>query len=171
MTHVRHGLRPKIAIAAVAATIVALLVAGCGGGTSSSSAESASARSPMVAQADAICKVVNARRKAADEQVGAVTSDAALAKVAQIAPYLAAIERNAIIKLRKLTPPADVAPAWQKVLAGAELLSVNAGKLNEDAKAKNLKGAEAVIKADQKSEKELFAVAKKAGFRHCGRNA
>jgi hypothetical protein len=163
-------LRPTIAPAAVAATIVALLVAGCGGSSNGNTTASASAKSPMVARADALCKTLNERRKAANKQVGAVTSIASLRKVAEVAPFLQAFERNTLAELRKLTPPSELATAWQKILAGAELLTERAGKLGASASAKNLKAVEALIKEDQTIEKELIPIATKAGFKHCGRN-
>jgi hypothetical protein len=166
-------LRPTIAIAAVATAIAVLLAAGCGGSSKSISggtAASASAKSPMVARADAICKVMNEHRKAANKEVGAVTSVAALKKVAGIAPFLQAFEHNAVIELRKLTPPSALAPAWRKILAGTELLADHAGKLGTEASAKNLKAVEVLIHEDQKSEKELIPIATTAGFAHCGRN-
>ncbi len=170
MTHV---LRPTIAPVAVATTIAVLLAAGCGGSsqsTSNAGAASASAKSPMVARADAICKGMNERRKVANKQLGAVTSVAALKKVAKIAPFLQAFEHHAIIELRKLTPPSELAPKWRRIVAGAELLDVNAGRLGTAATAKNLKAVEVLIHEDQKSEKELIPLAAKAGFKHCGRN-
>jgi hypothetical protein len=178
-----NALRPTIATAALATTIVALLIAGCGGGGSSSSKSTggggtnanpvaaASAKSPVVARADAICKVLNERRKAADKQVGAVTSVAALSRVAEVAPLLMVFEQNEVIALRKLTMPSQVAPAWQQLLAGASLLAEHAGKLGEAAKAKDLKTVEALIKEDLTIERELVPIATKAGFKHCGRNA
>jgi hypothetical protein len=161
-------LRPTIALAAVATTIAVLLIAGCGG--SSNPVAAASAKSPMVAHADAICKRLNARRKAANKRVGTVTGVAGLAKVAAVAPELVAFERDAIAELRKLTPPQEVASSWRKILAGAELLAEHAEKLGEAAGAKNLKAVETLSKEDEQSEKELIPIATKAGFKHCGRN-
>ncbi len=164
-------LRPRIAPAVLATAIAALLVAGCGaGGSAGNPTASASAKSPMVVRADAICGSLNARRKAANQRVGAVTSVAALAKVAEIAPGLVAYEHSAIAELRKLIPPSELASAWQKILAGTELLAEHAGRLGEAAKAKDLKAVETLIKEDQKSEKEMIPVATSAGFKHCGRN-
>jgi hypothetical protein len=157
-------LRPTIALAAVVTTIVALLIAGCGGSSSAS-------KSPMVAQADALCKTLNERRTGANKEVGAVTSVAKLRKVAELEPFLQAFERNTLAKLRTLTPPSEIAPAWQRILAGAELLAEHAGKLGAAASAKNLKAVEILVKEDQQSEKELIPIATKAGFKHCGRNA
>jgi hypothetical protein len=124
----------------------------------------------MIAKADAICKPLNARRKAANKQAGAVTNATALSKVAAIGQGIVAAERSAIAQLRGLTPPSDLASAWRKILAGAELLAGNTAKLGEAAKAKDLKRAEVLIHEDQQSEKALIPVAAKAGFRHCGRN-
>jgi hypothetical protein len=162
-------LRPTIAMAAVTTTIAVLLAAGCGSGSNGSTA-SASAKSPMVARADAICKTMNERRNAANKEVGAVTTVASLKKVAEIAPFIQAYEHNAVIELRKLTLPSELASVWQKILTGAELLSEHAGKIGTEATAKNLKAVEVLIHEDQKSEKELLPLAIKAGFKHCGRN-
>lgn len=167
-------LRPTIAMAAVATMIAVLLVAGCGGSSKSTSSNGstapASAKSPMVAKADALCKTLNEHRNAANKEVGAVTTVASLKKVAEIAPFLQAFEYNTLLELRKLTPPSEIASTWRKILAEAELLSDNAGKLGTAATAKNLKAVELLIHKDQKSEKELLPLAIKAGFKHCGRN-
>lgn len=164
-------LRPTITPAAVATAIAVLLAAGCGGsGKSTSNGAAASAGSPMVVRADAICKALNERRQAINKELGAVTSVAALKKVAEIAPFLQAFEHNALIELRKLTPPSELAPAWQKIIAGTGLWSDHAGKLGVAATAKDLKAVEALIQEDRKSEQQLAPVAIKAGFKHCGRN-
>ncbi|HEY3960294.1 MAG TPA: hypothetical protein VGL68_07280 [Solirubrobacteraceae bacterium] len=163
-----------IAPAAVAATIVALLIAGCGGSSSTASngnpTASASAKSPMVARADAICKQLNARRKQANAQVGAVTSSSALPKVARVAPGLAAYERKAIAKLHALSAPASLSVTWRKILAGTQLLAGDTAKLGVDAKAGDLKAVETLIHTDQQKERELITIATTAGFKHCGRN-
>ncbi len=168
-----NALRPTIAPAAVATMIAVLLAAGCGGSgksTSDGSTASASAKSPMVAHADAICKTLNKHRQAANKEVGAVTSVASLKKVAEVAPFLQAFEHNALVELRKLTPPSELASTWRKILAGIELLADHAGKLGTAASAKNLKAVEVLIHEDQKREKALIPLAAKAGFKHCGRN-
>jgi hypothetical protein len=145
--------------------LLASIATGCGGSHASSSATSR-----MIAGADTICKGVNARRTAANKRVGAVTSQAALPKVAAVAAGLAAYERDAVGELRKLTAPASLAQDWRKILTGAEQLAENTAKLGEEAKAKNLKRVESLIHEDQKSEKELISIATTAGFKHCGRN-
>jgi hypothetical protein len=152
----------------VIAVLAALAVAGCGGASTATS--SSSPKSRLIARADAICKPLNARRKAANTQVGAVTSSAALPKVARIAPGLAAYEHKEVAELQALTAPAALAGTWQKILTGAQQLADNTATLGAEAKAGNLKAVEAVIHKDQKSERELIAVAKTAGFAHCGRN-
>jgi hypothetical protein len=163
-------LRPTIALAAVAATIAVLLVAGCGGSSKSTGSNGTTASaSPMVTRADAICKVLNEHRKAANKEVGKVSS-ASLKKIAELAPFLQAFERNTLAELRKLTPPSEIAAPWEKILAGAELLADHASKLGEAASDKNLKAVEALVAEDQRSEKELIPIATKAGFKHCGLN-
>jgi ABC-type phosphate/phosphonate transport system substrate-binding protein len=119
------GLRPVIALIAIAA----LVFAGCGGSSSSPNAKaSTNAKPRMIAQADAICKGMNEHRKAANKEVGAVTSVASLRVVAEVAPFLQAFEHGEITELRKLTPPSDVAAVWQKILAGTERLAANTGE-------------------------------------------
>jgi hypothetical protein len=156
--------RPRFAL--TIALLFALIVAGCGGSTSTSK----SPKSKLIASADAICKPLNARRKEANKQVGAVTSAASLPKVARIAPGLATDEHSALAELRKLTAPAKLAGSWQKILAGMQELADNTAKLGEDASAGDLKSVEGVIHVDQQKERELIAVAANAGFAHCGRN-
>jgi hypothetical protein len=161
----RDGLRPAIALVAVAAT---LIFAGCG--SAGGSGASSSAGSRMIAQADAICKELNAHRKAANNKVGAVTSVSALPKVAAVAPGLATFERGRIAELRTLSAPASISEDWRKILAGTQLLAEDAAKLGIEAKAANLKAVERVIHTDQQKERELITIAITAGFKHCGRN-
>jgi asparagine N-glycosylation enzyme membrane subunit Stt3 len=153
----------RLRFALTIAVLVALIAAGCGGSTSTP-------KSKLIASADAICKPLNARRKEANKQVGAVTSAAALPKVARIAPGLATDEHSALAELRKLTAPTKLAGSWQKILAGMQELADNTAKLGEDASAGDLKSVEGVIHVDQQKERELIAVAANAGFAHCGRN-
>jgi hypothetical protein len=146
--------------------VAAMTATGCG-----SSHAVTTPASKMIARADAICSGLNARRSAANEQVGAVTSSAALPKVARVAPGLAAYERKAIAELRTLTAPASLSTAWRKILAGTQLLADDTAKLGVDAKAGNLKTVEGVIHTNQQKERELITIATTAGFKHCGRNA
>jgi hypothetical protein len=162
-------LRSLFALAAVAA----LLATGCGsnsdGGGSGGGGKSTS-KPPLIARADAICKPLNARRKADNAKVGAVTSVATLPKVAQVAPGLVAYERKAVAELRRLTAPASLAAPWRKILAGTQKLVDNTAKLGEDAQAGNLQGVKDVIHKSQETERALIVTAKTAGFAHCGRN-
>ncbi len=148
----------------LALVLAALIFAGCG------SSASTSPKSRMIASADAICKPLNARRAAANAQVGAVTGSA-LPKVAQIAPGLAAYERKALAELNALSAPASLSEAWGKILAGTQLLAADTAKLGDDAKAGNLKAVESVVHTDQQKERELITIATTAGFKHCGRNS
>src|ERR1700685_1533572 len=152
----------KLRFALALAVLVALVAAGCGSSTT--------AKSRLIARADAICKPLNARRKQADAEVGAVRSVAALPKVARIAPGLAAYEGGVIAELRELTVPAVLGEDWQRILTGMQELAGNTAKLGEDAKAGDLQSVEGVIHTDQQKEKELITVAATAGFAHCGRN-
>jgi hypothetical protein len=155
----RHRLCSTFVIAALT-----VLAAGCGASSTSNP------KAKLIAQADAICKPLNARRKAANKQVGAVTSAATLPKVAQIAPLLAAFERNAVAELRKLSAPATLAENWRKIVAGLQQLADNTAQLGVYAKASNLKEVEGVIHKSQQKERELITIATTAGFAHCGRN-
>jgi hypothetical protein len=158
-------LRSALATTAVAALLAA---AGCGSSGSSNGAPASKAR--FIARADAICKPLNARRSAANTEVGPVTSTATLPKVAQIAPFLAAFERNAVVELRRLTAPAALAGSWRRILAGTQLLAEDSVRLGEQAKAGDLKAVKDTIHRSQQRERELIAIAAPAGFAHCGRN-
>jgi hypothetical protein len=156
----RFRLHAALATAVLAAL---LLAAGCG-------SQGPSPRAKLIARADPICKGLNARRAAADTQVGAVNSVSALPKVARVAPGLAAYERSAIAELRTLAAPSSLSDSWQKILAGTELLAAHTAKLGVEAQAHDLKGVEALIHSDQQKERELITIATTAGFAHCGRN-
>lgn len=152
-------LRFVLAIAA----LTALTAAGCGSSASTPKAK-------LIASADAICKPLNVRRRAANAEVGAVTTAAALPKVARIAPGLAADERSAVAELRKLTAPAALTENWQKIVAGMQELADNTATLGDDARVGDLASVKQVIHTDQQKERELITIAATVGFAHCGRN-
>jgi hypothetical protein len=157
-----YGFPPAIALA----TVAALLLAGCGG-----SSASARAKSRAIAQADAICAQVNARRNAANRQLGPTVTSAVLPKLARLAPGLAAYEHGAVVELRGLAVPSGLAADWRRILAGAEQIATNTVKLGRYSKANDLKAVEALVHEDQQSEQEVSTVASAAGFKHCGLHA
>jgi hypothetical protein len=160
-TVVQSGLR----LAALLSLFVAVAMAGCGGQT---------ARGRFVAQADAICKQVAARRLAANaalSKAGSKSSTHALDALAQIAPGVGAYEHDAVLRLSALKAPASMAQEWQKMLAGIDRLASNTTRLGADAKAKNVKAGQALLVNSQRVHQELTTLAARDGFTYCGRTS
>lgn len=129
--------------------------------TNTTQGSSAAPAAKFIAQADAICRGANAQL-------------AKSPKVATERPavFAAAIVRNETIErkaagdLSKLTPPAELAPAWAKVLADRRLLANQLGDFAAGVR-RGEKKFPALAASKRKLHAELREVAGKAGFKDC----
>ncbi len=146
--------------------ILAALFAGCGGGSGSSP------NAKLIAQADPICKQMNARVAAANAALGHVTNlrgAHTLQKVAQTGLGLATYEHQVVADLSALKAPSSLSKDWQTLLSGMQQLANYTAQLAVEAKAKNAKLGEETIAKSHELQKQLIAIATHDGFQHCGR--
>jgi hypothetical protein len=131
-----------------------------GAGTSTGEALS---RSSLIAHADAICRETNAKL-ARTQAKGEGPEQVAAAVVEN-----ETIERKANGALAKLTPPAELASSWKKMLGYRRSLADQLGSLA----AASRNHATASIKALGASKKKLHGdlrqLATKAGFKDCAK--
>jgi hypothetical protein len=142
--------------------LVALLAGGCG----------QSEKDKLIAQADPICKQVNARRASANASLGNVTTlrgKGTLAGVAKTALPLATYQHEAVAKLTALKVPSSIAKDWQTMLSGLQQLANYTAQLGLVAKANKPAFGEKLIATSRELQKQLIALAKRDGFQHCGR--
>jgi hypothetical protein len=143
--------------------LLTALFAGCGG---------SSPNAKLIAQADPICKQVNARVAAANAALGHASTlrgARTLQEVARTGTGLAIYEHQAVTKLSALTVPSSLAKDWQTLLSGMQQLANYTGQLAVEAKAKNAKLGEETIAQSRALQKQLIAIATHDGFQHCGR--
>jgi hypothetical protein len=168
---------------ALTGAILVLLVAclaGCGGSKSTSSAggttssassgaasgtrtrDSASTRE-FIARAEAICRETNARlvrtgakRKGPHQLPAAVVENQS-------------IERGANRRLAQIGPPADLAPAWRKMLGYRRVLATQLGLLAAAAKRQSADSVKSLGASKKKLHNELRRLAKKSGFTDCAK--
>jgi hypothetical protein len=143
--------------------LLTALLTGCG---------SSSPNAKLIAQADPICKQVNARVAATNAALGHVTNlrgAHTLSEVAQTGPGLATYEHQGVTRLSALKAPTSLSNDWQTLLAGLQQLANYTGQLAIEAGAKNAKLGEETIAQSRKLQKQLIAIATHDGFQHCGR--
>src|ERR1700733_1457186 len=178
----RTGRKP-LTILVVCAILVALAIAGCGGGSStaasrqgsqtatstasagSTSATGADATASFIAQADAICRGVNAELTAGS----AKRAESSLSNIARVATRNAAIERKGLAKLEALTVPGAIPLSWQGVLAKRTALSKQLAELAADARRKDNSAIQALGVTKKRVHAELRKAAKKGGFKDCAK--
>jgi hypothetical protein len=162
MTNKPRRLLPVVAF-------VAVLFSGCGG-SGASSASSASAHARLVAKADPICEATNKRRSEEEKRLSAATtSTTRLNALASSAPGLAAFQSQAVAQLRQLSPPAALAREWQSMLAALQELATDTARLGADAKKKDIKGLEEIIKSGRGTRTQLASIATRDGLAPCAR--
>lgn len=177
-----HDMRLAV-LALIATTLVA---SGCGGTSQSSNGTVASTqnrasgtskstiatqspaptpvltRAQLIARADLICHRVNAKR--------ALLRISGEQDVARQLPPLAVYEQEAVVELRKLTPPPSMTAGWQRIVQGSESFAEATASLGESAKAKKLPQAETLSIVAERTLKRTFALAKQEGFNDCAQN-
>jgi hypothetical protein len=147
--------------------LVAVGVAGCGG------SGPATNRQTFVAQADPICKQVSVERTTANAAVSKASPSKTkeLAVLARVAPGVASDERQAVVRLRTLTPPSSLSSDWHVLLTGMQQLASDATQVAADAKANEFKDAETVTSSGRHLREQLTAIAARDGFTYCGRTS
>lgn len=148
---------------AAIATLLALVLAGCGSGGAS---QAKNARQ-LVAQADPICEKIAKEREAANNKLHG-KSLSTLAALARIAPPIATAEHQAVARLRTIKAPPSVTSDWNELLAGMELLANDTAKMAVEAKRNDLKGVEALDTSGHQVRERLSTIASRNGFKYCG---
>lgn len=172
-----------MSIVALAASVLALIGAGCGEGGKSSSAVTRSnqttasigtqssatqssepakalTKAELVAKADAICYGINAKRSAI--RISKLQDYALL-----VIPF-GAYERTAVVELNKLVPPPSLAAAWNEILAGARTQAQATAEISEYIKQhKSLDGTQSIAAALTRATHEMTTAAKREGFADC----
>lgn len=98
--------------------------------------------------------------------MGAVGAD--MSQVASVASRRAAIERQALAELGKLTPPANVARDWQRVIMYSRLTLLRVARLAEDARSHGARSVERFRTASSSKVRfRLLVAAEHAGLRQC----
>lgn len=120
-------------------------------------------RAQLLHRADAICRKLNKRLSSTT-----VKSEKDLVRVL---PKLAGYEQEGLAELSKLVPPARMANDWKTIVASAQALADDVGKLGEDAKAKDFKAGRAIVSEIGKVQQRATAIAKRDGFKDCSQVA
>ncbi len=169
-------LRLRPAAVVLAATALVASGSGCGKSASTTSTQATSSapvsstapisstakpltRAQLIAKADLICKRVNARH--------AVSSFDSKSAYTRLLPPLAAYQLAAVAAMRRLTPPASMAAAWQQMVGDALIFAQAVKKLGEDARANDLKAGRAVSLAGAQANTRMLAIAQREGFQDC----
>ena len=164
--------RPLVATLAIAA--LALAATGCGGSASSASSSSSAstptnqptgeAQPPAVlAQANHICERVN-REFDAERP-----SSAKISEITRVTPHRAAVEMQAVRELGALTPPAQLAGDFRRVVAYRRMLALELAQLARAAKAKNTHAIHALAASKKRVHAKLRALAQQVGLAACGK--
>lgn len=144
-----------VRIAALALTVGALAISGCGGSSKPLT------RAELTEKANAICRRVNLKLGATSSQVKTQND------LARLAPQLSSFEQGALSELSKLNPPSDLAGDWKKILADAQTLADNTAKIGEYAKTNQTAALRNLDTASEKVQQDLVATAKRDGLTDC----
>jgi hypothetical protein len=152
---------------ALIAAVVAIAAAGCG------SSSGPLVKAQLVAKADPICEQVAAKRSTANAAANKAgfSSAKTLQVLARLAPPVAKLEHEAIVRLRTLKPPASMTSDWQKLLAGMEQLADDATQIGVRAKANDYQGVVSLNTSGRKVREKITKIATRDGFTYCGRTS
>ena len=163
-------------LAALVLVATALIVAGCGGSSKTQSSSSASAgsgagetgasseltNSELIAKADAICARANAELSSSS-----VKSEQ---DYATVMPQDAAYFESEAGQLRGLKPPAGMEKDWNQIVANFQVIAEDIAKVGEYAQKKTLARGAALYKAANEARQQIFAIAKRNGFKVCSQS-
>lgn len=143
-------------VLALAGTVVAL-ASGCGESKGLSRAE-------LIAKADPICQRANAKLD---------SSNISPQNIAQVAPGIAAVDRQVSAELAKLTPPSSMAGDWTIIVDGFRKSGVGLERLGAVPRISSLKKpSKAVIEAETVftgSQDARASAGARSGFKDCAR--
>jgi hypothetical protein len=146
------------------------LVTGCGGGTTKPLGEAKSVGatqslsvSQFIGRADAICARRNAEFSAANTT--ARNPQDIVSIVAQRAPA----EQATVIELSKLGPPSSLAHDWRLIIAYRRMMVEDILKIGQAASGNDSQGVGVgpVLASVGSLQKQMFATAKRDGFKAC----
>lgn len=173
----------RIRLAALVLVTAALAASGCGGSgkatgqtgsppsvgsssakrspspTASSSPTAPLTRAELIAKGDAICWRVNARRVS--------TKVSSPADYERLVPPLAAYELAAAAEMRRLTPPASMAKAWEQITSATQTIAEVTGTYREYSKASNEKLVHHLDAILATAIHQMVTAAKREGFKNC----
>jgi hypothetical protein len=179
----KSRLRPSAAVSLLL-VLVTTLTAGCGGGGSTatstragtpttattSSAPTTSStplprgplsRAELVAQADAICKRVNAEIQLQKSQ------SRGRQETERLAQHNLTVERTALTSLAKLHSTKSVEPGWRRVLSDRRTLEDELGELVDNLRRNDQKAINALALTKQLAHTTLQEDATRIGLKDC----
>jgi hypothetical protein len=130
--------------------------------TRPSTSQPAGPKQQFIAQADAIC------HKSNEQLARSHVKSKEPAVVAAAIVRNETIERRALGELARLTPPAELAPAWGKMLGYRRSLAGGLGNLAAAVRRGDKKFT-ALAKSKKQLHAELLEVGGRAGFRDCAK--
>jgi len=145
----------------LAATAIALVIAGCGGGTTGGSTARSAATSPAVVRADAICAQLNT------QLISDLPKSVSTKEIAAISPRNAALEQRAARELASLRPPASIEREWQELISDRRLLAEALTSLGQAARAGEQASVETLGKYKAHLRAQLLEVGERIGFTSC----
>jgi hypothetical protein len=175
-----------VQLAALALATTALAAAGCGstskqsstdgsvGGSTTTMTATATSSKPitpqpltrakLIAQANVICRQVNARRAKMRIMEIKTPQD-----YARFVPPFASYQQAMFAKLDKLIPPASMAKDWIQILAQAKTLADDMTRIGEYAKANEIGEVDGMLPPSTKAQEQMIVTAKRDGFKDCAR--
>jgi hypothetical protein len=181
-TNTRRGSMSCPRLAACALAVGALAIGACGSTGSSSKSPSRTStpkvdttniavkrpqssapltRAQLVAQGDAICYRLNARRM--------TTKVARAQDYEQLVPALAAYELQGANELGALAPPRSMAHLWRQIVSGSHKVAEATGHFPHYSEAANDNIARVDDEMLTKAIDELTGAARRGGFKECSR--
>ena len=128
--------------------------------TGTSTTSTPLSRTALTTTANAICKRLHAQLQR--------LSQGKTPSLDQIYSRAAAYEQTGLAKLRKLSPPADLATDWNQILTAVSTLVADSTKYAQASKAKNPGAASSVSESYDSIKRPAVAVAMRDGLTECG---
>jgi hypothetical protein len=142
--------RTRITMLALSAAVLAA-TSGCGGSKGIS-------RSELVAKADPICRRANS---------ALISSKISQQNVVQVAPAVAAAQRQAYTELAKLAPPSAMAGDWQTIVNSWRTAGESLLKFSEATKTKDTQAELTAESGFTRAQQVRASAATRHGFHDC----